>query len=159
MTPEALQLGIAPREKRIPAQKCLNRMQHVVLWPMLLLIVAAFGCALTGLSAMGLAQGSIEDWTSLYPGQLWKITAYALLFAAIPVLLAPSILWVVWATQKWRVWALRNVDSWPLLQQECEKKFQKKWPRKQISNATTTQSDKVLEQRLIAYRDRYEQSL
>jgi hypothetical protein len=155
MNPEELELGIVAVEKRISAEKCLKRMQQLILLPMLLFIVAAYGLVIAVLFVTGNAQLPIETWTELYPGQFWKVMAYTLLLVGGLIPLIPAIAWVWWAAQKWRIWALQNVDNWPQLEQECEKKSGK-WPRRKAAEQAGASADRILEHRLITYRDRHD---
>jgi len=155
MNPEELELGIVAVDKRVSAETCLKRMQKLILLPMLFLIVAAYGLVIAALFVTGNAQLPLETWTERYPGQLWKVTAFTLLFAGGLVPLIPAIAWVWGAAQKWRIWALQNVDNWPQLEKECEKKSGK-WPRRKAAEQAGTSARSMLEHRLITYRDRHD---
>ena len=150
-------LGIVPPNERKSVGACLRRGWWSVNLPVFLLIAAGYGTLLRFIKLLGAGNHGAISVPQPDPGPLMGLMMAIPIFLLIVVLpVLPAWLWWSYATPKWRLWALQNVDDWRTLESAAiaEKLI---WPRGSVFNLTEIKSSaqKALERRLIAYRDEH----
>jgi hypothetical protein len=134
---------------------CLRRGSLYINLPVFVLLIAVYGLLLISMKLAGAGKATGNSLPHADPGSPWGLLMFIPLFILLVILLVlPAWLWWSYATPKWRIWALQNVDDWHVLEEAA---IQKRliWPRTSIFNLTEIKSfaQKTLERELISYRD------
>ena len=151
----AHELGIALPNERKTVRACLRRGWRFINLPVLLLLAAGYGTLFLIIQLVGNGNAAPNSLPRPDPGPAMGLLMFVPLFLLIVIApMLPAWLWWSYATPKWRLWALQNVDDWSELERAAIKE-KLIWPRRSVFSLTEikTSAQKTLEQKLLAYRD------